>query len=171
MDNGRLSRQALARMPNPPRFPPNAVRVVEVLAFPSVQVLDVTGPLQVFASTNDIVAATGAAPPYAMRVMARGGQGVTASSGLGLLASPLASWDAPVDTLIVAGGPGVEAAAADPFLVDWLRRRAGRARRVASVCTGAFLLATSGVLDGRRAAPHWWTARSGPRPGSLPAST
>jgi transcriptional regulator GlxA family with amidase domain len=57
--------------------------------------------------------------------------------------------------LIIAGGPGVEAAAADPLLVDWVRQRAAKARRVASVCTGAFLLAASGALDGRRAATHW----------------
>jgi transcriptional regulator GlxA family with amidase domain len=56
---------------------------------------------------------------------------------------------------MVAGGQGVEAAAADPVLLDWVRQRAGRARRVASVCTGAFLLAAAGVLDGRRAATHW----------------
>jgi transcriptional regulator GlxA family with amidase domain len=57
--------------------------------------------------------------------------------------------------LLVAGGQGVEAAAANPELVDWLRQRAGQARRVASVCTGAFLLAAAGLLDGRRAVTHW----------------
>jgi transcriptional regulator GlxA family with amidase domain len=57
--------------------------------------------------------------------------------------------------LLVAGGQGVEAAAANPVLVDWVRQRATQARRVASVCTGAFLLAAAGVLDGRRAVTHW----------------
>jgi transcriptional regulator GlxA family with amidase domain len=142
-------------MTKPPRFTPDAPRVIEVLAFPSVQLLDVTGPLQVFASANDLVAEAGGAPPYAIRVVAKGGQGVAASAGLRLAAEPLPPSGAVVDTLMVAGGQGVEAAAADPALVDWLRDRAGQARRVASVCTGAFLLAASGVLDGRRAVTHW----------------
>ena len=142
-------------MPKSPRFPPNAVHVIEVLAFPSVQLLDVTGPLQVFATANDHVAAAGGTPPYAIRVVARGSEGVETSAGLGLAAGPLPRVGAALDTLMVAGGPGVEAAAADPKLVDWLRKRTSHARRVASVCTGAFLLAASGVLDGRRAATHW----------------
>ena len=61
----------------------------------------------------------------------------------------------PPDTLIVPGGPGVDAAAADTVLVDWVRQRTKKARRVASVCTGAFLLGASGALDGRRAVTHW----------------
>src|SRR6202000_1193693 len=59
------------------------------------------------------------------------------------------------DTLMVAGGPGVDAAAADTVLIDWLRQRTRKARRVASVCTGAFLLGASGALNGRRAVTHW----------------
>jgi len=147
-------------MPKPPRFPPNpardhAARVVEVLAFPSVQLLDVTGPLQVFASANEHVARAGGAPPYVLRVVAKGGQGVTASAGLGIATSRLPRTGTPPDTLIIAGGPGVDAAAADTALVDWVRQRAKKARRVASVCTGAFLLGASGALDGRRAVTHW----------------
>jgi transcriptional regulator GlxA family with amidase domain len=133
----------------------DVTRIVEVLAFPSVQLLDVTGPLQVFASANDQVAAAGGTPPYAPRVVAQSGREITASAGVTLATHPLPPAEAPVDTLMVAGGEGVDAAAADPALVDWVRARSGQARRTASVCTGAFLLAAAGVLDGRRAVTHW----------------
>jgi transcriptional regulator GlxA family with amidase domain len=155
MDKASLSGHALAEMPKNPRFPPNPVRVIEVLAYPAVQLLDVTGPLQVFASTNDLVAKAGGTPPYLLRVVAKGRQGVTASAGVGLATHPLPRRGAAVDTLMVAGGPGVEAAIADSGLLEWVGDRANKARRVASVCTGSFLLAASGVLDGRRAATHW----------------
>jgi transcriptional regulator GlxA family with amidase domain len=142
-------------MPKSPRFAPASVRVVELLAFPLVQLLDVTGPFQVFASTNDLVREAGGRPPYDLRVVARSGAQVTASAGLNLSSRPLPSDGVAVDTLMVAGGQGVEAAAADPVIIEWVQKRAKRARRIASVCTGAFLLAASGLLDGRRAATHW----------------
>src|SRR5204862_7710216 len=100
-----------------PRSTPNGVRVIEVLAFPSVQLLDVTGPLQVFASANDLVAQAGGTPPYAPRVVAQGGKGVTASAGVELMAGPPPAIGAAVDTLVIAGGHGVEAAARHPGLV------------------------------------------------------
>jgi transcriptional regulator GlxA family with amidase domain len=87
--------------------------------------------------------------------VAPNGQGVTTSAGLGITAGPLSGITSEVDTLVIAGGQGVQAAAADPVLVEWVRGRAKHARRTASVCTGAFLLAASGVLNGRRAATHW----------------
>jgi transcriptional regulator GlxA family with amidase domain len=146
-------------MPNTPHFPPKRTdavpRAVEILAFPSVQLLDVSGPLQVFATTNDLVVKAGGDAPYAPRVIARNGGSVTASAGLQLVVDRLPTTRTAVDTLLIAGGPGVHAAAQDRALLAWVRKRAASARRTASVCTGAFMLAAAGVLDGRRAATHW----------------
>ncbi|MBV9221919.1 MAG: helix-turn-helix domain-containing protein [Methylobacteriaceae bacterium] len=142
-------------MPKSPRFSPKPVRVIEVLAYPAVQLLDVTGPVQVFASANDLVVNAGGAPPYRLKLVTQGDQGVMSSAGVALAAAPLSQRMEALDTLLVDAGQGMEAAAANPALVDWLRQRAAQARRVASVCTGAFLLAAAGLLDGRRAVPHW----------------
>ncbi|MCP3441701.1 GlxA family transcriptional regulator [Bradyrhizobium sp. CCGUVB14] len=150
-------------MPKNPRFSPssrsratrNSARVIEVLAYPSVQLLDVTGPLQVFATANEQIVEAGGTSPYVLRVVAKGRACVTASSGLEIATELLPRAGSGLDTLLVAGGPGVDAAASDPVLLDWLRQRVKKARRVASVCTGAFLLGASGALDGRRAVTHW----------------
>src|SRR5882757_5263136 len=99
-------------MPKPPRSLPGAPRVIEIVAFPSVQLLDVSGPLQVFSTANDIVRESGALPPYAPRVVAQGGRNVIASAGLGIAADRLPPINATLDTLIIAGGDGVQAAAA-----------------------------------------------------------
>ena len=155
VDNANPAEYGLAEMPRPPRFSPKPARVIEVLAYPAVQLLDVTGPVQVFASANDLVVNAGGAPPYRLKLVTQGDQGVMSSAGVALAAGPLSQRMEALDTLLVAGGQGVEAAAANPALVDWLRQRAAQARRVASVCTGAFLLAAAGLLDGRRAVTHW----------------
>lgn len=136
-----------------PRIPPGA-RIVEIVAFPDVQLLDVAGPLQVFASANVLGAQPGQKPPYAARVVAPATP-VATTAGLDLLAKPLPRRREPVDTLIVAGGAGVHAACANRQLVSWLAARAAMARRVASVCTGAFLLGAAGLLEGRRVVTHW----------------
>src|SRR5215470_9485334 len=141
----------VAEMPKNPRFPPSPRRI-ELLAFEQVQLLDVAGPLQVFASANDLAEAAGRPRPYEPVVVANRAP-VTASAGLGLMTRALPKPGLPVDTLIVAGGWGVYAACDDAKLVGWIRARA--ARRIASVCSGAFLLATAGLLDGRRAVTHW----------------
>ncbi|WP_433589704.1 GlxA family transcriptional regulator [Pseudomonas koreensis] len=128
-------------------------KAIHVLAFANMQILDVTGPLQVFASANDLARQRGLPVPYAPSVIAREGGAVMSSAGLAVLAEPLPQ--EPSDTLIIAGGWGIYPAAEDLALVDWVREHAAGCRRVASVCTGAFLLAASGWLDGRRVVTHW----------------
>jgi transcriptional regulator GlxA family with amidase domain len=130
-------------------------RRVWFVAFDGCQSLDVTGPLEVFAIA-DRLAGGG---HYSTEIVAPPGDVVTTS---GLRIVPHCTIDAtpdePIDSLIVAGGLGVHAAARNPDLVDWIRRTQRRTRRIASVCTGAYLLAASGVLDGRRATTHWASA-------------
>jgi transcriptional regulator GlxA family with amidase domain len=123
---------------------------VIVVAFPDVQALDVVGPLEVFAMANRF----GANPVYATALVSASGQPVTTSSGLSL-GTERASRRAGIDTLMVAGGTGTAVAMADDHLIAWLRTAAASARRVTSVCSGAFLLAQAGVLDGRRVTTHW----------------
>ncbi len=142
-------------MTKSPPFSPEAAKVVEILAFPDVQVLDVAGPLQVFASANDLTRSTRLSPPYALKVVAPSGGPVACSAGLQLMTDALSDVHAPIDTLIVPGGGGVKAAAADQELIAWVHARAATARRTASVCTGAFLVAATGLFDGRRVATHW----------------
>jgi transcriptional regulator GlxA family with amidase domain len=130
-------------------------RVVYLLAYPNVQLLDISGPLQVLASANLRAQELGLDTPYLTQVVAAQAEGVISSAGLGLQTAPLPGPELPCDTLLVAGGRGVEAAVADSRLQQWLLEHARQARRVASVCTGAFLLAATGLLDGRRVVTHW----------------
>jgi transcriptional regulator GlxA family with amidase domain len=126
-------------------------RRVVLVAFPDVQSLDVTGPLEVFAIADRLGLA-----PYELELVASSAAPLRTSSGLRLVPErAIAACRGPIDTLVVAGGLGTAAARRDEALVSWLRAAAARSRRVASVCTGAFLLAKAGVLDGRRATTHW----------------
>jgi transcriptional regulator GlxA family with amidase domain len=119
-------------------------RTVLFLLFDGVQSLDVTGPLEVFAGAG-----------YETMTASLGGGTVTTSSGLGLVPGrDLRTLGAAgPDTLIVPGGQGT--LDPDPELIEWLRAHGPGAKRITSVCTGAFLLAEAGLLDGRRATTHW----------------
>ncbi|TXI08538.1 MAG: helix-turn-helix domain-containing protein [Rhizobium sp.] len=127
---------------------------IEILAFDNAQLLDITGPLQVFTSANEAAAAEGLQSPYEVVVVAAGTQ-TTTSAGLTLLTTPLGDTGGPLDTLIIAGGWGVNAACEVLALLEWIRSRSAMARRTASVCSGALLLAEAGLLNGRRATTHW----------------
>ena len=122
------------------------MRNVVVVAFPGVQSLDVAGPVEVFAAAAD----------YRVEVVAPAAGQVPAHSGLVLFAErALANVRGPVDTLLVAGGEGTRAVMSDHSFLTNVRRVAQHSRRIASVCSGAFVLAEAGLLDGRRATTHW----------------
>lgn len=135
-------------------------RQIAILAFPGVQSLDITGPLEVFAGAQTLIEATGRVDRgYEVSILSRDGAPLQTSSGLTIAPhGDFARVPARLDTLIVAGGTGSREAACDPATVAWIARVSARARRTASVCTGAFLLAAAGLLDGRRATTHWAAA-------------
>jgi transcriptional regulator GlxA family with amidase domain len=131
-----------------------------MLAYPDAQMIDVMGPLEVFASATQRMAspagAADAPPAYSVEIVAAQAGPVRMSSGLELVASrALRGVRGEIDTLMIAGGEGSRVVLHDRTLIRWLQRTAPQARRVASVCTGALLLAEAGLLEGRRATTHW----------------
>ena len=128
-----------------------------MFAYPDCQVLDVVGPLEVFSRTARWLADTWghATPAYRTEVVAAEAGPLRTSQGLELIAHRSFRQVQRCDTLMVAGGIGCDAAMRDPELLAWLVAMAGEVQRLASVCTGSLVLATAGLLDGRRATTHW----------------
>lgn len=129
----------------------NSAKTVLFVAFPDFKLLDLTGPMQVFADTQHVCAHS-----YDVVVASLDGGDVVSDTGLPI--GTVALSDLPeitVDTLIIAGGSGTIAAVSDQRLLDAIRSLGSRSKRIASVCTGAFILAHAGLLSGRRAVTHW----------------
>ncbi|MEV7354148.1 DJ-1/PfpI family protein [Kitasatospora sp. NPDC091276] len=137
-------------------------RLIVIVLFEGVDLLDVTGPPEVFSLVRR---ETGDATGYRVVLAAATADPVTTAAGVRIL--PDLTFDeaaaSAIDTLLVPGavevdGPRRVRPRTDPAVVDWVRTLAGRSRRIASVCVGAHLLAAAGLLDGKRATTHWSTA-------------
>jgi len=140
--------------------PAQSPKDVVIVVFPNVQSLDFVGPLEVFAAAHQLIEGQGRTEPgYHITVASLDGATITTSSGLKIVPD-MSLADAPkrIDTLLVPGGAGSAAVSADEATLDWIGAAAKGTRRVTSVCTGAFVLAAAGLLDGRRATTHWASA-------------
>ena len=126
-----------------------------IVIFEGVQPLDAVGPHEVFAGAARAAGSLGRVGGYAVGLASVAGGPVRAESGLELSTRPLSEETGRIDTLVLAGGGGADAAARDDALLDWVRRTAPRCRRVATVCSGAFIAAAAGLFDGRRVTTHW----------------
>ena len=135
----------------------DAPRTIACLIYPDVMSLDVTGPLQVFASANKERRRQGLPACYRLLLLARHAGAIATSAGFQLVAEQ--AWSeanaGQIDTLLIPGGPGDRQQCQDPQLLAWLRAAEPRLRRLGSVCSGALILAAAGVLDGHRATTHW----------------
>ena len=132
--------------------------VVSMLAFNDCQILDVTGPLEVFARTSRWLADHGhhpGKPAYNVEIIANETGPLRCSNGLELVASRRWRDVKRTGTLLVAGGIGTDAPASDPKLLGWMRDMPRHCERLGSVCTGALILAAAGLLDHHQATTHW----------------
>lgn len=125
---------------------------IGLLVYPDMQSLDLVGPLDVFGTANGH--ATGE-PPYRLHTIGMATGAVRAENGLVIVPEFDLDGAPPLDTLLIPGSAGSRAFRTDAHLLAWLRDRAATTRRVVSVCTGLYILAATGLLDGQRVTTHW----------------
>ena len=129
------------------------MRQIAIVAFPGVTLLDISGPAQVFAELEAIELP---GPGYSLSYLSSSGGLVSTDVGMMIDTAPISSMRPhQIDTLVIPGGPGIWEIRNDASLMKWISQALPQVRRIASVCLGAFALAWTGVLDGRRAATHW----------------
>jgi transcriptional regulator GlxA family with amidase domain len=126
---------------------------IAIFAFPGVQMLDVAGPIDVF---NEAARQSGVPNAYQLEIISTVDGPIRASSGIRFHPDATIATVRPgIDTLLVAGGPHVESAEESMRVNRWLQEQAASVRRMGSVCSGAFILARTGLLDGKRVTTHW----------------
>ncbi|WP_018180440.1 GlxA family transcriptional regulator [Jongsikchunia kroppenstedtii] len=136
------------------------MRNVVLLGYQGVQALDVVGPFDVFGAATLLLASRGHGDGYAPLLASADGAAVATLTGLEFVSKPLPDpTTSPIDTVLLPGGMGFEQARTDRATIDWIRAAAERANRVVSVCSGAFLAAEAGLLDGCTATTHWASAK------------
>lgn len=136
----------------------NPLRTIGIILYPGVEIIDVVGPMEVFIFANTRLKKEGLTtePVYRIEVIAKDGQPVTTLSGLQVIpTSTFSEFDEHLDTLIIPGGEIPNIAEQDTDLMAWINAYSNKTRRLASICTGAFVLAKSGLLDGHRVTTHW----------------
>lgn len=134
------------------RAPPST-RTIGLLVYDDMQALDLAGPLDVFGTANSLAHGT---PPYELCVMGLHPRAVRAENGLSIVPACSLEDAPPLETLLIPGGCAARTAVnRDARLLRWLRERAPTMRRIVSVCTGVYVLAATGLLDGRRVTTHW----------------
>ena len=150
-------------MTKTPHFTPNknvsidfpatiAPKTIAIVCFNDAQLLDITGPMQVFSSANDLY--KGDVKPYRLLTIAENDK-IKTTSGLELAAKPLSLAPDRLDTLIISGGRGINRFAGNTEFLEWIDMMNRSTRRTASVCSGSLALAKLGLLDGKKAATHW----------------
>jgi transcriptional regulator GlxA family with amidase domain len=135
-------------------------RSVVIVAFDGMQPLDAVGPHEVFAGATAVLASkkrTGVG--YDLTVVSEHGTPITTESGLQIVTAPLPTGRMKIDTLLIPGGEGAQTARYGEPLLHWIRHAARSSRRIATVCSGTFIAAEAGLLDGRTVTTHWARAQ------------